>query len=307
MTSPKISIVIPSYNRATLIRQALESVLKQTYQAFELIVVDGGSTDGTLEILDEIPDLRLVSEPDRGMYDALNKGLQLAKGEIVGFLNSDDFYSEDGLGAVAAQFEKTSVDAVAGQAIYFFRRGKGADLFFRPSKPLMPPLPWREVIYGDPAFNAWFFHRRVFDRIGGFDITYRIAGDRDFLFRFALSGSPYVDLRKVIYHYRVHTGSLSLTADADRFSRVADENLRLVEQYWNVVPLKARSYLQQVRTRDTITAASRNLRTGRVNIASEYVRLGCRYDLLWLPKFVSRLCTGPFRVLGRKFGWLPPI
>ncbi len=305
MSSLLISIITPSYNRADLIAEALQSVRIQGYASLEHIVVDGGSTDGTRELLAKDPGLRYVSEPDRGMYDALNKGLKMARGEIVGFLNTDDVYAGEILSVVAGRFAESGAEAVAGRAVYF--RGDRPDSFFRPSAYLTGRNLWHEIIYGDPAFNAWFFRRRVFDQIGDFDVTYQIAGDRDFLIRFALSGLPYVSLRNVIYHYRSHQQSLSLSANLRQFSDVADENLRWVEHYWSSVPAGARSDLRRVRTRDTITAASRNLRAGAWHRALHYARLGCGFDPLWPVKFSLRLFTGIFRAIGRRLGLYPPI
>ena len=113
---PKVSIITPSYNRAGMIETAIQSVLSQNYPEVEHIIMDGGSTDGTLEVLKKYPHLRVVSEPDQGMYDALNKGLNLAHGEIIGFLNTDDFYAPGVFAKIALQFSEKTVDAVAGLA-----------------------------------------------------------------------------------------------------------------------------------------------------------------------------------------------
>ena len=161
---------------------------------------------------------------------------------------------------------------------------------------------WREITYGDPVFNAWFFHQRVFDIIGKFDVSYRIGGDRDFLLRFALSKLKHAPLDKVVYRYRVHDNSLSLTPNLLAFSRIADENLRLVDQYLNILPHNAQADMKRIRTRETITAASRNLRGGALKDAFRYAKLGCQKDTLWLIKFLFRITTGIFRAAKRKFG-----
>ncbi|MBA4385687.1 MAG: glycosyltransferase, partial [Anaerolinea sp.] len=90
MKPPKISVITPSLNRAGMIADAIESVLAQNHPHFEHIIVDGGSTDGTLEMLTKYPYLHVISGKDRGMYDAINRGLEIARGEIICFLNSDD-------------------------------------------------------------------------------------------------------------------------------------------------------------------------------------------------------------------------
>src|SRR5512141_2296726 len=100
-TTLKISIITPSFNRVDMLDACIKSVLSKNYPNFEHIVVDGGSTDGTLDLLKKYSHIYMVSGPDQGMYDALNKGLALATGDIVSFLNTDDLYGEDVFHSVA--------------------------------------------------------------------------------------------------------------------------------------------------------------------------------------------------------------
>ncbi|MBE3118097.1 MAG: glycosyltransferase [Candidatus Atribacteria bacterium] len=115
-----ISIITPSLNRADMIVTAIESVLAQNYPYFEHIIIDGGSTDGTLNVLGKYPHLRLISELDRGMYDAINKGLALASGEIIGFLNTDDLFADDIFAKVAKKFDDDRILVVAGGPVIIF-------------------------------------------------------------------------------------------------------------------------------------------------------------------------------------------
>ena len=96
-SQPLVSVVTPSFNQAAFIEETIQSVLKQDYPHIEHIVVDGGSTDGTVDILQRYPHLRWISEPDCGQSDALNKGFAMARGEILGWLNSDDTYNAGGV------------------------------------------------------------------------------------------------------------------------------------------------------------------------------------------------------------------
>ena len=89
---PTITTITPSLNRAKFIDEAIKSVLNQDYPHVEHIIIDGGSTDGTLDVLALYPNLKVISEPDQGIYDAINKGIRMAKGDIIGILNSDDYY-----------------------------------------------------------------------------------------------------------------------------------------------------------------------------------------------------------------------
>jgi len=176
---PLISIITPSLNRAGMIETAIESVLVQNYPHFEHIIMDGGSTDGTLDVLAKYPHLKVFSGQDSGMYDAINKGLDLCTGEVIGFLNSDDCYAEHAFAKIASVF-KEGVLAVAGGAVIYSERDNGEKqvvMSFSPKGKDVLEL----ATTGSPFFNAWFFHRSVFDRIGKFNIQYQIAGDREFM------------------------------------------------------------------------------------------------------------------------------
>jgi len=120
-TRPKISIITVVWNNAATIKDAIESVLSQTYDNIEYIVIDGASTDGTVEIIKSYGDkiAAFVSEPDRGLYDAMNKGIALATGDIVGILNSDDFYiNSHVLEDVALAFEQSQCDALFADLVF---------------------------------------------------------------------------------------------------------------------------------------------------------------------------------------------
>ncbi len=306
MTWPLLSIITPVYNRAALVAQAIESVLAQDYPAVEHIVVDGGSTDGTLAVLARYPHLRVISRPDRGMYFALNDGLRLARGWVVTFLNSDDLYRPGALRAAVERLLQTQADAVAGQAVYFMDVAHQRR-FFRPTRLLTPEHLWRELIYGDPAFNAWFFRRASIAPLGGLNTSYRIAGDREFLWRFALAGLRVEPLARVVYAYRVHSASLSLSPRRERFSAVANENLRLARTLGPRLPAEAQPWLRRMIVRETITAALRSAWAGQWRAAWAYARTGYRHDRAWPLRFGGRVLGVGWRWLGRRLGWYPPI
>ncbi|MEM6539131.1 MAG: glycosyltransferase family 2 protein [Pseudomonadota bacterium] len=179
-----ISIVTAVYNRADTIGHSVRSLQSQTFANYEHIVVDGGSTDGTLEVIDTSKDHRteVFVGPDDGIYDALNKGKARTTGEIIGVLHSDDmFASENVLELVANAFSDHSVDAVYGDLHYvaksdpkrIVRNWRSGD--FRPNllgRGWMPPHP------------AMFLRRSVIERYGLYDTSFRIAADYDAILRY---------------------------------------------------------------------------------------------------------------------------
>lgn len=180
----KISVITAVYNRVATIGDALDSVRAQTWPDVQHVVIDGASTDGTLELLqarrNEIA--VLVSEPDNGIYDALNKGIAQATGDVIGLMHSDDLYADEHvLADIAAAFNDTRVDAVYGDLDYVaqddtsrvIRRWRSGD--FSPallSRGWMPPHP------------TLYLRRRVIERWGAFDASYRIAADYDAVLRY---------------------------------------------------------------------------------------------------------------------------
>lgn len=178
----KVSIITVAYNAAATIADTLQSVARQDYASIEHIVVDGGSTDGTVSIVKDCPSVsQCISGPDRGIYDAMNKGNALATGEVFGILNADDLYAHDHvISTVARVMEQEQLDAVLGDVSFFrpedpgrvVRRYRSSS--FRPSR-----IAWGWM----PAHPALFFHRRVFERLGGYCTDYRIAGDFEFVAR----------------------------------------------------------------------------------------------------------------------------
>lgn len=204
----KISIITAVYNRSDTIERAICSLQRQDYREVEHIVIDGGSTDGTLERLKEMlgGNTILVSEPDLGMYDAINKGLNLATGDVVGLLHSDDFFPRSNvLSEVAASFRAQKVDAIYGDAAFFTPRAV-EKIVRRYSSARFAPARlgggWM------PAHTTLFLRRDVYRRFGGFKLDYRIAADFDFVCRIFRNGQLRAHyIPKVLVH--MQTGGLS--------------------------------------------------------------------------------------------------
>jgi len=180
----KLSIVTPVLNDLR-VGLALDSILSQQLDAeLELIVIDGGSTDGTLNLLEEYRDHLsvLVSEPDEGIYDAMNKGIALATGDVIGILNADDrYYDNLVLNDIAQVFNDPDIDACYGDGVYV----DGQDRIVRywksgPYRPAKFYLGWM------PLHPTCFIRKRVYDRCGTFDQKYSIAADYELLLRLIL-------------------------------------------------------------------------------------------------------------------------
>lgn len=206
--NPTISVVTVCFNSAATIEASLQSVATQTWDAREHIVIDGGSTDATLAIVERYHAglSHVVSEPDRGIYDAMNKGLAVATGDVVAFLNSDDRYVDsDVLTVVAQTFLRDNVEAVFGD-VDFVRPDDPDMVVRRYSSSRFQPSRLKMGLM--PAHPALFMRRSVFDRVGPFKPAYRIAGDFEFVAR-AFGGGrlPYTYLPQVMV--RMRTGGAS--------------------------------------------------------------------------------------------------
>ncbi len=179
----RISVVTAVYNNRETIAAALDSALGQAGAELELIVIDGGSTDGTLDILKSYANRLdvLVSEPDCGIYDALNKGIRLASGDVIGFLHSDDLFADvKALSRVAAAFADARVGAVYGDLLYVRKDDPDAVVrSWRAGEFSRRRLAWGWM----PPHPTLYVRRSVYERTGGFDTSYRIAADYDYILR----------------------------------------------------------------------------------------------------------------------------
>ena len=233
MAPPRITIITPVLNRADMIADALNSVAIQGYPAVEHIVIDGGSTDGTLKVLKQAPGIHWTSEPDRGLYDAINKGIRQATGDIIGHLNSDDILLPGALAAVADGFSRDrSVEAACGgaQVVRSLPGGRIQTVKTYRSERIKR-LDWHSVTLGVPITNARFFRRSWYRRTGLYDLHYKLAADRDFLIRSLILGMRTVPLERTLYQYRMHPGSLTIAADVRQNQRLHEEYRSLARTY----------------------------------------------------------------------------
>jgi glycosyltransferase len=188
-----ISLITTCFNRANTIERTIQSVLSQDHNNVEYIVIDGASTDGSAEIIERYFDriTHFVSEPDNGMYEAINKGIRLASGDIIGLIHSDDeFYSKTVLSKIDAAFEQSGADIIYGNGIYvainnrtkIIRNWESGE--YRKEKIKRGWLPLHPTVYAK---------REVFEQCGLYDESYKIAADSDMLVRMLYN-----------HHFKVH-------------------------------------------------------------------------------------------------------
>ena len=178
----KISLITVTYNSGSTISDCITSVNNQSYQNIEHIIIDGASKDNTIEIIKSLPNRisKIISEPDRGIYDAMNKGIRLATGDVVGILNSDDQFSNSQcLEEIAQCFENPNVDAVYGNLIYTDEYNNLVRTW--KSKPFKTGLfsqSWT------PAHPTFYCKREFYYKYGFYKTDYRIAADVELMLRF---------------------------------------------------------------------------------------------------------------------------
>ena len=192
----KISIITVVFNAVKTIEQAILSVLNQSYKELEYIIIDGGSTDGTLDIIRKYEKKisYWVSEPDEGIYNAMNKGIDIATGDVIAFLNSDDWYEKDAFKCVTENL-KDGIDILAGR-VAVYRNGEILEdkKVFSSSEEIMI-----RMIYPHPGI---FARRKLFDKFGRFDESYKISADYDWLLRIYIQDIPIKYIDKVLVNFR---------------------------------------------------------------------------------------------------------
>ena len=225
---PLVSIVTPSYNMARYLPQTLESVLSQDYPNIEYIVMDGGSTDGTLEILESYKDrLRYLSAPDRGAADAVNRGFAISHGTIVAWLNADDTYLPGAVtAAVCRLVTEPDTAAAYGQAYWVDDRGA-----------ILKPYPTRAYTSGmlsDDCYicqPACFLRRAAFDNAGGLDISLECSFDYDLWIRIANHGG-FASIPDYLATSRMHSGNKTL----GNRRQVFREGFLLLKRHYGYIP-----------------------------------------------------------------------
>lgn len=215
----KISIITVVYNAAGTIERTIKSVIDQSYKNIEYIIIDGGSTDGTLDIIARYHSklAYFVSEPDKGIYDAMNKGIKKASGDTIGLLNADDWYEPGALEVIAREYKNTSAHIIAGKTFLISKEGE---------KILCEHRPLSKMWEGLMSFHqAIFISKEAYSMYGLYDTQYKIVADHDLILRMYHGGCKVVMIDDVLVNFS-STG-ISSTAYVARH----EERYSMIQKY----------------------------------------------------------------------------
>ena len=218
---PKISIVTPTYNSEQYLEQCILSIKNQISDNYEHIIVDGGSTDNTLDIIRKYEGtypMKWISEPDEGMYDAINKGFRMASGEIYAWINSDDFYFPWTLEVVAKAFSQKDIQWLSGIPSNTQKLGGTEITYLLPNMPTVYNTKMIEkgVYDGQRMYfvqqESCFWTRQLWDRVGGVDVQYKMAGDY-YLWRNFATHTQLYTINCNLASFRIHEEQKSSNID----------------------------------------------------------------------------------------------
>lgn len=237
----KVSIITVVYNAVKTIEQTIQSVLNQTYPSIEYIIIDGGSTDGTVDIINKFRDKIdiFISEKDDGLYDAMNKGIKSASGEIIGILNSDDTYTENAISLVVDNFRNRPMDVLYGDAMLV----DGISEIGLYDCSDIEQLWYRMAI----PHPSTFVRKEIYDKYGVFDTQYLIAADYDLMLRLYCEGVRFGHIDELLTYFRL--GGMCMV----RLNEVTEETHTISLKYIGhcnekekYLPVIQESYMQMV-------------------------------------------------------------
>lgn len=230
MERPMISIVTPSFNQGEYIEEAINSVLNQGYESFEHIIIDNCSTDSTAEVIARYPHVRCISEPDKGQSDALNKGFQLARGEIIGWLNADDFYLPETLSRVEYALRSKKWSGLYSNVKFIDGEGK-----FLRNLNVHRPLRLMSLFHCYIPSTTFFFRAELLKKGISIDEDMHISMDKDFFANIMYSGHNLRYVNEYFASFRWHDSNKSLDNPETKLLR-HKEGLKILNRYlgWNL-------------------------------------------------------------------------
>lgn len=240
----KVTIITTSFNSERSIARTIESVLGQRYPNIEFIIVDGGSTDSTLKIITSFESrfagrMRCISEPDRGMYDAMNKGIALATGELIGILNSDDWYEPDAVASMVEIYRKNN-EAVLYGILRYVENNKETMLY---------RMHHDSLNEGMITHPTCFVPKTLYDRYGVFSLHYRLSSDYELMLRFQKKGVSFIPLDKIIANFsfggRSTVNSEGLIENSKiryAYGFISSRRMR-----WDILKLTLKSLLKKIK------------------------------------------------------------
>ena len=246
---PKISVVTPSYNQAEFLERTILSVLNQNYPNLEYIIIDGGSTDGSVELIKKYERYLAywVSEPDRGQAHAINKGFKMASGELVGWQNSDDVYLTNAFRRIIKEYKSNPWYDVWFGNIYLIDKD---DLIIKEMKFI--PFSLEHLVFYDWNLSSQgvFWKRNVFEKVGYLDETFQVLFDWDWFIRLGLYGFKFKFVREFLGGYRIHEASkLSMIQGdirRDSKERVLRKNKVVRLKYFNLHLKQFKIFLRRI-------------------------------------------------------------
>jgi len=287
---PHISIITPVMNAEGTIEEALESVVTQDYSGVEHLLIDARSSDGTLKIAARYPHLKITSEHDRGIYDGMNKGANLASGEWLLFLQADDWLPAGTLTAYR--------DAISNHPDSVMISG-GAEAVKKSEEKWLPIWSVNDLdrkkptvanfALGEPMINARLIRKDYFDQMGGFSLDYSLASDRDFLIRVAGSPGEKVEIPALTYRYRWHSGSSTMTEGNKLTQRLCAENLAIAKKHLSLQTVSGRRILKKWHRQLTIQLAMNALESFKMKGVLGAMRDGIAINPFWPYFFIVEI------------------